>query len=73
MWPNGTFTVTTASNDDDLFWILDEEGNPFIAKVYLLPTRFTITTNDERRPHMEQKRKRVRFGNAGDIYRRRFC
>jgi hypothetical protein len=72
LWPNGTFTVTTALSEDDLFWKLDEEADPFLAKVYALPARFTITTEDECRLQITGK-KLVRFGNAGDIFRRTFC
>ena len=44
-WPDGTFTVCSASNLVDLFWTLDEEGDPYATKSYLLPSRFEIVSD----------------------------
>lgn len=46
-WPNGTITVLTASNEVELFDTLDEEGDPEQAKVFILPTKFAVTTEIE--------------------------
>jgi hypothetical protein len=44
-WPDETFTLCSATSLNDLFWTLDEEGDPYAAKVYALPNRFVITTD----------------------------
>lgn len=43
-WPDDSFTVLSAEDILSLFWLLDEEGNPYDAKVYQLPGRFRIET-----------------------------
>lgn len=41
-WPDETFTVLSASSLYDLFWNLDEEGNPYAAEIYRLAGRFSV-------------------------------
>lgn len=41
-WPDETFTVLSASSPLDLFWSLDEEGNPEDAEVYRLAGKFSV-------------------------------
>ena len=43
-WPNGTISILKANSIYDLFWRLDEEGDPCSAKVYLLNSDFHIQT-----------------------------
>lgn len=42
LWPDKTFSVVSASSITDLFWTLDYEGNPFVAKVYRLANKFAV-------------------------------
>jgi hypothetical protein len=44
-WPNGTVSILTASDIDDLFWMLDEEGDPSAAEIFQLKQRFHLTTD----------------------------
>ena len=44
-WPNGTITVLTASSELELYDTLDEEGDPDQAEVFILPTKFAVTTD----------------------------
>jgi len=46
-WPNSTITVVSAPNENKLYDTLDEEGDPEQAKIYILPTRFAVTTRIE--------------------------
>lgn len=34
-WPDGTISVVHAKNSVDAFWLLDQEGNPYAATVWL--------------------------------------
>lgn len=44
-WPNKTITVASAEDEIDLFNVLDEEGAPESAEIFILPTRFAVTTH----------------------------
>jgi hypothetical protein len=47
-WPNGTFTILSASSKKDLFFKLDEEGDPSEAEIQhvnFLNDEIRITTN----------------------------
>jgi hypothetical protein len=47
-WPNGTFTILSASSKKDLFFKLDEEGDPSEAEIQhinFLNDEIHITTN----------------------------
>jgi hypothetical protein len=55
IWPNGTITVARAANPDELFFILDEEGDPTIrvineqtARIYKLPPSYTAIRTEGR-------------------------
>ena len=37
-WPNGTISILSAKNEDDLILKLDSEGNPSEAKIFRVPT-----------------------------------
>jgi hypothetical protein len=43
-WPNGEFSVLTAKSEYELFWKVDQEGDPTDSKtkVYELPKNFHI-------------------------------
>ncbi len=43
-WPNKTITVASAEDEIDLFNILDEEGDPESAEIFILPKIFSVTT-----------------------------
>lgn len=45
-WPNGTISIIAADNPYDLFWRMDEEGDPTCPEneIYILPERFHIGT-----------------------------
>jgi hypothetical protein len=45
-WPNGTISIITADNSDELFWRMDEEGDPTSpdVEIYVLPEYFHIGT-----------------------------
>ena len=38
-WPNGDISIVTASNQTELFWTLDSEGDPAAPKIYEIPTK----------------------------------
>jgi hypothetical protein len=44
-WPNKTITVASAEDEVDLFNILDEEGDPEQAEIFILPRIFSVTTH----------------------------
>lgn len=44
-WPNGTVTIVYAKDNLDLFWILDQEGDPYQAKVKVTKDTCAITTS----------------------------
>ena len=46
IWPNQTISVLFAFDEIDLFWKLDEEGDPTCKsnKIYVLPEGFHIRT-----------------------------
>ena len=37
-WPDGTISIVSAKNEDDLILRLDSEANPSIAKIFRVPT-----------------------------------
>lgn len=41
-WPDETFTVLSASSLLDLYWSLDNEGDPDGAEVYRLAGKFSV-------------------------------
>jgi hypothetical protein len=45
-WPNGTISIITANTPDELFWRMDEEGDPTSpdVEIYILPEYFHIGT-----------------------------
>ena len=45
-WPNGTISIITADTPDDLFWRMDEEGDPTFpdVEIYILSEHFHIGT-----------------------------
>lgn len=45
-WPNGTISIITADNADELFWRMDQEGDPTFPdiEIYILPEYFHIGT-----------------------------
>ncbi len=43
-WPNGTITILSANSISDLYYHLDEEGDPDAADVYKLPRKFHLIT-----------------------------
>jgi hypothetical protein len=43
-WPNGTISILTANDEVELFSQLDEEADPNLAKIYIMPTHFHIST-----------------------------
>lgn len=46
-WPDKSFTILSASSRKELFWKLDEEGNPCSAVIYKLPVDFQIMSRAE--------------------------
>ena len=47
-WPNGTISILSAKNEDDLLLRLDSEASPSQAKIFRVPTpngNLHITTN----------------------------
>lgn len=44
LWPDNSFSILTAANRTELFWRLDEEGDPTAAKVYRFKGDFHLTT-----------------------------
>lgn len=44
-WPNGEVTIVHAKNSLDLFWLLDQEGDPYSAKVWSTKDSCAITTS----------------------------
>lgn len=46
-WPDKSFTILSASSRKELFWKLDEEGDPCCAVVYKLPADFQIMSRVE--------------------------
>lgn len=48
-WPNGEVTIVHARNSLDLFWLLDQEGNPYSAKVWSTSDECAITTSKKGR------------------------
>lgn len=74
-WPNKTFSVLSASSLFDLFWQLDEEGDPSAAEVYRLAGRFSVKENCGKRnrmfpPVVEGQRERIVFEDVGEMYSR---
>lgn len=45
-WANGTISIITADNPDELFWRMEEEGVPTFpdVEIYILPEYFHIGT-----------------------------
>lgn len=45
-WANKTISIITADSPDELFWRMDEEGDPTFpdTKIYILPKYFHIGT-----------------------------
>lgn len=45
-WPNGTISIITADTPDELFWRMDEEGDPTFpdVEIYILSEHFHIGT-----------------------------
>jgi hypothetical protein len=43
-WDNDTISIIQAENDFDAFWTLDEEGDPYAAKVWKAQGRAVITS-----------------------------
>lgn len=64
-WPDGTISILKAHSVYDLFWRLDEEANPCLAKVYLLNNDFhiqtTIVNNSIVVDCDDHSRKRINF------------
>lgn len=46
-WPDKSFTILSASSRKELFWKLDEEGDPCGAVIYKLPRDFHIMSQAE--------------------------
>jgi hypothetical protein len=44
-WPNGTISILQAKNMMELFWELDNEGDPTMTQVFKVNKPFHITTN----------------------------
>ena len=43
-WPNGTISIVQAKNMTELFWELDNEGDPTMTQVFQVNKPFHITT-----------------------------
>ena len=73
-WPNGTISVLTADNEVDLFDKLDSEGDPDVAKIYLMPTQFHIATDvkngDIEANELSGKGEPKEFRFSDDIFER---
>ena len=73
-WPNKTITVLTASDEVELFDTLDEEGDPEQAEIFILPTKFAVTTSivdgaiEAGETQSEKDLKMFKFN--GDIFER---
>lgn len=43
-WPNKTISIIHAKNHIEAFWMLDEEGDPYLANIWYANHRAIITS-----------------------------
>jgi hypothetical protein len=76
-WANGDFSILTAENEYDLFWAVDQEGDPtgFKTKVYELPEYFHIAFEKNVKGkfvsnfiNYPEGKKKVKFQSAESYY-----
>jgi hypothetical protein len=53
-WKNGDYSIINAASLYDLFWQLDNEGNPYSPSLRILPTGFSmeIYNDNKKLPHI---------------------
>lgn len=44
VWPNESISIVHAKNHTEAFWLLDEEANPYSAKIWYATHRAIITS-----------------------------